>query len=428
MTTKEQMVQEIAAFLHTYLKAGYVQLDSFSQKIDQRIDRFEQLFIIRFLLHERTKQFVRNLPFLIRNVKTITTTERQTTVAEVRGAVDWMETIRTRVNQNYADKLTFVTNEHIRSYDTQENLVLKRLLTILYETLYNNEYVKRFFREQWSSEWDELKRNVRHTLYKNIYIQRVSHVPVSDRMIVNTTKHRNPLYREAAILLSQYERFMRGEFEQEELEQLLRETFILPKEEDTLFELYWVVQLIKQNTETSTLHLMYGTDHLVASWEKGAYHYYVYHDSTGPKELSFNILRTELKDSVDPYVQRIYDAFEQANKYGEAWFGREKSNIFRLGRPDIIVVIRHKESEKMVKLIIGEVKNTTSTNYAMTGLRELLDYIYLVKYNDDYAHGRIPVQGILCVGDVEWGGTSENDDHVKLVTPGERGRLVIKLL
>ena len=428
MTTKEQMVKEIAAFLHTYLKAGYVQLDSFSQKIDQRIDRFEQLFIIRFLLHERTKQFVRNLPFLIRNVKTITTTERQTNVAEVRGTVDWMETIRTRVNQNYADKLTFVTNEHIRSYDTQENLVLKRLLTILYETLYNNEYVKKFYREQWFSEWNELKRNVRHTLYKNIYIQRVSHVPVSDRMIVNTTKHRNPLYREAALLLSQYERFMRGEFEQEELEQLLRETFILPKEEDTLFELYWVVQLIKQNTETSTLHLMDGTDHLVASWEKGAYHYYVYHDSTGPKELSFNILRTELKDSVDPYVQRIYDAFEQANKYGEAWFGREKSNIFRLGRPDIIVVIRHKESEKMVKLIIGEVKNTTSTNYAMTGLRELLDYIYLVKYNDDYAHGRIPVQGILCVGDVEWGGTSENDDHVKLVTPGERGRLVIKLL
>src|SRR5690625_3007434 len=191
MTTKEQMVQEIAAFLHTYLKAGYVQLDSFSQKIDQRIDRFEQLFIIRFLLHERTKQFVRNLPFLIRNVKTITTTERQTTVAEVRGAVDWMETIRTRVNQNYADKLTFVTNEHIRSYDTQENLVLKRLLTILYETLYNNEYVKKFYREQWFSEWNELKRNVRHTLYKNIYIQRVSHVPVSDRMIVNTTKHRS---------------------------------------------------------------------------------------------------------------------------------------------------------------------------------------------------------------------------------------------
>src|SRR5699024_3428493 len=172
--------------------------------IHQNIDRFEQLFIIRFLLQEETKQFVNELPALIRNFKTTTTMTQQTNIAEVRGGIDWQETIRKRINQNYTDKLTFVTNENIRSYDTPENLVLKKLLTTLYNELFENDYVQNFYKMDWFNEWNALKRNVAIVLRKNIYLQRVPNIHISDRMLHNAMKHRNPLYRKAALLLAQY--------------------------------------------------------------------------------------------------------------------------------------------------------------------------------------------------------------------------------
>src|SRR5690625_2668042 len=224
----QEIVKEISAFLHTYLKAGYVNVDSFSQKIHGEIDQFERLFIVRFLLHKSTKQFVKQLPFLLRNFKTITFPKKQSNIGEVRGAIDWPETIRKRMNENYQDSLTFVTNENMRSYNTQENIVLKRLLKILYDNLYESDYIKTFYQMDWFTEWKQLRENVRRAIYQNIYLQRVSNnARLSQRMIQNTMKHRNPLYREAAKLLNTYEHFMQGQYTEEELQQLLRETFIL---------------------------------------------------------------------------------------------------------------------------------------------------------------------------------------------------------
>lgn len=417
MDKYERIVKEVSEFLHTYLKAGYVKVDSFSHKIHQQIDRFEQLFIVRFLLQEETKQFVSDLPMLIRNFKTTTATKQLTNIAEVRGAIDWQETIRTRTNQNYADKLTFVTNENIRSYDTPENLVLKNLLTTLYDELYENDYVQKFYETDWFGTWKTLRRNVTTVLRKNIYLQRVPNIHISNRTLNNTMKHRNPLYKKAALILAQYNRFMRGQYDEEELEQLLRETFILPQEEDVLFELYWVIQLIKHNTKTSTLHLMDGTENIVASWERGEYEYAIYHDSTGPRELSFTTYISELKDSTHSYVERLYASFQMVNEYREKYFNRGKQDIFHQGRPDIIVVVRYKETGELVKLIIGEVKNSHDIGYITTGLHELLDYIHLVKQDGEYAQGNIPVKGLLCTDEIEWNENSTEGDLVQIVTP-----------
>src|SRR5690625_4676077 len=98
---KERILKEIAHFLHAYLKDGYVQMDSFSKKIHPNIERFEQLFVLRFLLHDETKRFVEQLPELIRKFKTTSRQIQQTNISEVRGSIDWPETIRTRLNTNY---------------------------------------------------------------------------------------------------------------------------------------------------------------------------------------------------------------------------------------------------------------------------------------------------------------------------------------
>src|SRR5699024_3971739 len=98
MDKHEHIVKEVSEFLHTYLKAGYVKIDSFSKKIHHQIDRFEQLFVIRFLLHKETKRSAKELPTLIRNFKTTTTMKQQTNIAEVRGAIDWPKTTQKRMN------------------------------------------------------------------------------------------------------------------------------------------------------------------------------------------------------------------------------------------------------------------------------------------------------------------------------------------
>lgn len=425
MNQNDYIVQEVSSFLHTYLKAGTVQLHSFTQKIHQGIERFEELFVIRFLLQKETKEFVQDLPSLIRNIKTTTSTEQQVSVAEVRGAIDWAETSRLRMNQNYKDQLTFVTKENIRAYDTQENLVLKRLLITLYNELYTNEYVRRFYRYNWFSEWDALKENLQIALRKNVYLQRVPNVRVSNRMLHNTKKHRNSLYKRAAKLLLQYRRFMERQFEQHELEQLLRETFILPDNQDVLFELYWIIQLIKKNRENSTLHLLDGSNNIVASWEDDQLLYKIYHDAKGSEELSFTTYRHELEQGNNRYIRQVHASFQVVNDYKEKYFGRERTEQFRQGRPDLIVEVRQKETGKLEKLIIGEVKNTKNVHYAVTGMQELLDYIHLVKSNDEYLGDQIMVKGLLCVDEIDWHENSSEEDLIQIVTPVFREGLKI---
>lgn len=76
-----------------------------------------------------------------------------------------------------------------------------------------------------------------------------------------------------------------------------------------------------------------------------------------------------------------------------------------------------KETDTLVKLIIGEVKNTSNIGYAITGLEELLDYMLLVKNNKgDYLYGsNIPVEAILCIGKVPFDEII-NSDKVKIIS------------
>src|SRR5699024_3382926 len=97
----------------------------------------------------------------------------------------------------------------------------------------------------------------------------------------------------------------------------------------------------------------------------------------------------------------------------------------RRGRPDFLVEIRKKETGELVRLIVGEVKNTKNIDYATTGMRELLDYIYLVRDPEgNYLTQKIPVDGILCIGDVAWNKHAGNDSLVRIVNQDDRAGLL----
>lgn len=74
------------------------------------------------------------------------------------------------------------------------------------------------------------------------------------------------------------------------------------------------------------------------------------------------------------------------------------TNTYWSGRPDIIVEIIDKKTQRLKKVVLGEVKFTKNVNYALEGLRELVDYMKLVKhidgkYLDEYDD--VKIEGIL---------------------------------
>lgn len=426
MSQKEEMLEEISGFLYTYLKAGRLGFNSFLNKTNMNINNIEQLLMVRFLLKEETRFFVQALPKLLQNFKTTTIFKDEINIGEIRGAINWQETLKIRLSQNYADPLTFSTTESIRSYNTPENIVLKELLTILYKIVYENDYIRGFERADWFKEWSQLKRILKQALKKNIYLQRVPIRYVSDRIIMKTRAHRNPLYKHAAKLLETFRKLMRGQYTENELKQLLRETFIIPENENVLFELYWVVQLIKKNTKNSKLYLLDGRRNLVASWSDGRYDYSIFHDSAGSDDIQFRILGTELAGSNHPYLGRIYESFQMYNEFTESFFNKLPRKAYHQGRPDFLIEIRKAEGGELVRLIIGEVKNTNNINYASTGMRELLDYIYLVRDSKgNYLTQEIPVEGILCIRDAPWNKFANHDSFVKIASLDERAGILI---
>ncbi|MDP9751419.1 hypothetical protein [Thermoanaerobacter pentosaceus] len=77
---------------------------------------------------------------------------------------------------------------------------------------------------------------------------------------------------------------------------------------------------------------------------------------------------------------------------------------------------------KIKKIIIGEVKYTTDRDYMIQGLKELLEYIYFVKeksvegmYVFDNSQSQIEVEGILFVDNINFKPIEE--DIVRVYQP-----------
>ncbi|WP_416150244.1 hypothetical protein ACM26V_04450 [Salipaludibacillus sp. HK11] len=399
---EEELLEEISGYLHGYLKAGKVNFLPFYSKTNVNIKNLKQLLTIRFLLQNETIEFVRSLPTLLKKFNTSTVLQKDTYYGEVRGQIDWGETTKERMARNYRDKTIYSTSESVRSYTTPENLVLKELMSILYKTLYRDAYIEGFNKASWFNEWVDLREIVSHVYKKNIYLQRVDEAHVSDRLIQKTMGHRKKLYRDAASLLKNYRKLTNGSYDEEDITSILRETFIAPDNMDVLFELYWIVKLINQQTNQSELYLMDGSQNKVASWEKDNFHYTIYHDSTGSGKTKFHLKSTEIANSNNLFLKQKYHAFQIQNEIQQKVFGKMPSENLWRGRPDFLIEVKDKKSDELIKVVIGEVKNTSRIEYAITGLKELLDYIHFVKNNkDEYLFGSpVQVEGVLCLGGV----------------------------
>ena len=273
------------------------------------------------------------------------------------------------------------------------------MLQVLYDFLFQEQVIKSIEQRRWYEQRQQLKIQVAHTFLKNVYMERITTTAVTDRVLAKILQHRNAFYREAAALLILYRKLMRGSYDKEDLQQVLGKTFIEPENRDVLFELYWVVQVMKANSSEYKLLLLDGTQNMVATWEDEHKTYQLYHDSIGSQQKRFLIRLSEIANSDSPYLQRKHMAMTTYRTLAYELFGENKSDILSQGRPDILLEVRDKMTEKLTKIVIGEVKNTSSVDYASVGLRELLEYIYLMKdETGDYMYeSDVKVSGILCL-------------------------------
>ncbi|MFX0196312.1 MAG: hypothetical protein ACFFCW_09345 [Candidatus Hodarchaeota archaeon] len=389
-TSTDLMLEEIAGDLNQYLKHG--NLRSFAKEIDPNlnIDNIMKLLRIHFVLTTNGDNgkagvidFIEKLPQRLRRIKTAVKKETETFEGEVKGKINWQGTLKQRYNQNPGNKALFVCDKREKNYEIAENLVLKRLLQIVHGIVYNelnpafeNKYI-------WLKGWigeKELKNVLNQLFLRNVYLRRIELAKhtVTDRMISRATKSRNALYKDAGELLIRYNKLMSYELDPAEAKELLHNTFIAPDKAETLFELYWTIKIIKHFSDPTFQLIEPGRD-TVATWRAKNYEYKIYHDSVGSFEFqeSAKEISRFLKHK-DNYLGRevkILKKIEQLTGVG--------SNSLWGGRPDIVLE-KYDENNNLLSILMGEVKYTQDKGYAIQGLKELLEYMALIKAKGIY--------------------------------------------
>ncbi len=82
--------------------------------------------------------FVQELPERVRRIKTTVTKSTRKLEGEVRGRIDWQETIKERYKTNPKNQTLFACSQTKKNYNIQENLVLKQLLSVIHKTIFED--------------------------------------------------------------------------------------------------------------------------------------------------------------------------------------------------------------------------------------------------------------------------------------------------
>jgi len=388
------LLNEIAPDLVAYLKGGTtVNLASFAAKALPELSSpdLDRLLNIHFVLTETgdgevgVVDFARDLPGRLQRIRTTVEPRTRRYDGEVHGRVQWNRTLLERSSRIGAGDLLFVCDEIERNYETAENLVLKAVIGIItgivqqdLATVYQNGT------PAWLGIWapdSRLRQEFLNASGRNVYLRRIKADAdqITDAMIARALRSRLPLYRDAAALLARYRRLMRHELDQAEACRLLTTTFIRPDRAAVLFELYWVLRIVRAFRECGGLvqfkPIEPGAPY-VARWTIAGDVYTISHDSTGRFGFSESAAAArETLGSSDTYFGRTLRVHAEF----QALTGGNSDHLWG-GRPDLILEVTRADGCRSV--LLGEVKYTRSRDYAAQGLRELLEYMALARDGD----------------------------------------------
>ncbi len=378
--------------------------------LDERFDDYERLVRLHFVLKPDVVEFVEALPERLRNVKTETETATAVSRGRIDGRIDWPATMKRRYATNPRDGTLFVCDNRSESYDIAENVVLKRLLAIIYETLEDcAEYLRADY--EWVTDrWREnleLVDVMRRTFERNVHVKRIrspeSYEP-TERMLERAESARTPLYTEATELLRSYRESR--DADPEAIAELLEETAITPDDEETLLELYvlfrFVAAIESLRDESFTLSTIASDSQAVARMSDDDTEITLYHDnSAGDRGLSFVPENFE-KDRDD--LERSEMVQRETLDVLSTYFRHDEFHR-TTGRPDVIVL--EVEAEDRREYLITEIKNSTNPGTIRSGIKETLEYLAFLRQDDEFvfegdtAYFGSGWNGLLVVQDIE---------------------------
>ncbi|MFB6178609.1 MAG: hypothetical protein ABEI77_02660 [Halorientalis sp.] len=360
-------------------------------ELDERFEEYELLLDLHFVLQDEVTDFVRELPQHIRSIRTETRNVSRTKRGAIDGRIDWSSTIKQRYSQSPNDRGLFVCTNRSEDYDIPENIVLKRLLAIIYGTLTAAESYLRadyeWVQETWRGD-EDLIDELMDLVERNVHVRRIrapeSYEP-TERMLTQAEQSRQEIYRMAAKLLRKRQRLFDGD--EEQLKKLLAETAVTPDDDDTLFELFvlfrYIATIEDMREGSFSLQTIASGRQEVARFEgDNETDIVLYHDNSAyDRGLSF---RSEVDDDGETLsrtdrIQLV--AREVANDYFK---GQHFEN--HTGRPDIIVL--EIISDGSYEYLITEVKNSRRTKTIRQGIKETLEYVAFLRVNEEFVFGR----------------------------------------
>ena len=422
---RDDLLGKLTQDVFAYVMHGEFPEDRFVGKIrpeglDERFDDFESLVRLHFILRPDVVRFVEELPDRIRSVKTQTRNVSATRRGRVDGRIDWSATIRERSSRAPGDTSLFVCQNRTESYDVDENVVLKRLLSIIYDTLrdcethLNREY--EWVTDRWRENL-ELVDVLTEVVERNVHVTRIrdpEEYEPTERMLRRAEESRNEIYRDAARLLREYEEAASGD--RDAIRTLLDETAITPDDDETLLELYVLfryIQAIEEfRSERFRLSTIESGSQEVARMVGEDAEFVLYHDQLGlDRDVTFV---TEEVEAEDADLGRAEMVKRKAREV-EAHYFREDETSPRTNRPDVIVL--EVRTDDRLRYLVTEVKNATRKETIRQGIEETLEYLAFLRHDDEFVFERDTEffgsgwNGLLVIQDLEDAETRSLDDQ-----------------
>lgn len=393
---REELVRGLSQDILAYVMHGTFPEEHVARELkpaglDERFDDYEMLVRLHFVLKPSVVSFVEALPRRLRSVKTQTESVRSVSRGNVDGRINWPETVKERYSTNPRDRSLFVADDRTETYDVAENIVLKRLLSLVYHTLVDcEEYLREDF--EWVTDrWREnleLVDEMKRIFERNVHIRRIrdpEEYEPTERMLQRAEAARTEVYLEAAALLRSFRSSLAGDAAA--IEDLLRETAITPDDEETLLELYVLFRFVSAiedlRDDAFTLSTIASDSQAVARMAAEDAEIVLYHDNSArDRDLSFvpedhekprsELTRTEMIQRETRAVVRRY--------FTESGFR------LQTGRPDVIVL--EVVTEGRQEYLITEIKNSTDPGTVRTGVKETLEYLAFLRFRDEFVFDR----------------------------------------
>lgn len=416
----DRLTEDVLAYvMHGAFPEHHLAQELAPSELDERFHDYERLVRLHFVLRPDVVDFVESLPRRLRSVKTQTENVSRVTRGNVDGRINWSATVRERHSRNPNDRSLFVCENRTESYDVDENVVLKRLLALVHDTLGEcEEYLARDYEwvnERWRGDPD-LVETMRDVFRRNVHVTRIrrpEEYEPTERMLQRASESRQEVYREAARLLARYRETLAGD--REAIAELLEQTAITPDDDETLFELYVLFRYIGVVEELSNgrfeLRTIETGSQEVARLDHEDRSIVVYHDSAArAHDLRFV---SDVDDKDPEALSRTERIQHESGRLTDEYFlgdGRTRTT----GRPDVIVL--EIDDGETAEYLITEVKYSSRRETIQRGVKETLEYLAFLRDGDDLVHEDDAVfgsgwNGVLVVQDVDEAETRSVEDQ-----------------